>query len=82
MKFLFNGDLVQGGPVEIIEAIKSQAYDHERFQSLDEYMEWLKGSIWRFHGKGITIEGQSLEDRCKSLVEQLAVFQLLDPVKE
>lgn len=82
MKYMFNGDLVQGGPVEIVEEMKSQTYDHDRFKSLDEYMEWFTGSIWRFYGKGVTIHGESLEDRCSSLITRLLAIDLLIPIDD
>jgi hypothetical protein len=62
---------VKNGPVAAVDLLKSQYYDPDRFSSLDDYMTWAAGSFWRFYGKGINIEGETLEARCASFLDQL-----------
>lgn len=58
-------------PMGAILSLKERVYDHERFGSLEEYMEHLAHSVWRFHGVGLDIKGSSLEEKCLSCMEQL-----------
>jgi hypothetical protein len=69
--FVINSDAIEGSPVAVIEFIKSHAYDHERFESLEAYMDFTKHAIWRFYGVGIAIEGSTIEEKCQSLINQL-----------
>lgn len=72
-----NEKVVNVTPVELVQLLKEQAYDHERFESLDEFMKWSVQSIWRFQSKGIDIQGESLEDRCDSFIRQLIGHKLI-----
>lgn len=58
-------------PIYIIEQMKSHVFDHERFESLESYMDYMTQAIWRFTGKGVSISGANLEEKCANLVEQL-----------
>lgn len=79
--YRYNGKIIKGGPVELVTEMKEGVYDPDQFQSLDEYIKWLVSSIWRFEGKGINIQGESLEERCSSLVQQLVEHGLLEELK-
>lgn len=73
--------VVKVTPLELVQILKEQAYDHERFESLDEFMIWSAQSIWRFQSKGIDIQGESLEDRCDSFILQLIEHKLIPTQK-
>ena len=75
--FLYECDKTDINPVEVVEYLKSQVYDHERFDNLEIYMDYMAQSIWRFYGKGIDIQGSSLEEKCASLVDQLIQNEFL-----
>jgi len=57
--------------IEIIEDLKNENFDPDYYGSLENYMEWLQQSLWKFHGIGLQIEGKTLKQKCDSLVDQL-----------
>ena len=75
--FIYDCNKEEPNPVEVIEFLKSQVYDHERFDNLEIYMEYMAQTIWRFYGKGISIDGSNIEEKCASLVNQLVDNQFL-----
>ena len=79
--YRLDDEIIKGGPVDVIAFMRVNAFDPDQWKSLDEYLEFLVSSIWRFHGKGITLEGESLEARCESMVRQLVEHGLLEEIK-
>lgn len=78
--YMFMNEIVKGDDLAVVEFMKTLAYDPDRFGSLDSYMEWLAQSLWQFQGLGVSIEGETLEARCGSLVESLVEYGILKPV--
>lgn len=72
-----SSDIMKMDPVAAVEYIKGSHYDPDSFGSLDAYMEWLVGSVWRFQGIGLNPTGETLEARCESLISQLVAQGLL-----
>jgi hypothetical protein len=69
--FSMDNDFLKNDPVAAVSELKNNVYGSERFADLDAYMEWAAGSVWRFYGKGITINGDTVEARCSSFLNQL-----------
>lgn len=57
-------------PVAAIQSLKEKVYDHDRF-TLEEYLGNLPQTLWKFQSIGISIEGETLEEKCQSCLEQL-----------
>jgi hypothetical protein len=57
-------------PIKTIQKIKEQAYDHERW-TMEEYLTLLGQNLWKFHSIGVHIKGETLEEKCRSMVAQL-----------
>lgn len=70
-KLIFQGELLSGSPVDMVEGLRSLNYDPTQFDSLDGFMVWFTHSVWRFHSVGIVLEGETLDQRCGSLIDQL-----------
>jgi hypothetical protein len=63
-------------PVGAIGMLKEKVYDHERF-TMDEYLEHLAQSLWKFQGKGLVIQGATLEEKCESCLRQLIEYGMV-----
>jgi hypothetical protein len=57
-------------PVGALISLKERIYDHDRF-TLEEYIDHLARTLWKFHSLGINIQGETLEEKCESCLNQL-----------
>ena len=78
--YLFNGEIIKGDSVAVVEFLRSQVYDPDRFASLDDYMDYFARSLWKFRGVGVNVSGETLEARCGSLVSQLLAKNIIETV--
>jgi hypothetical protein len=76
---LYINPLESKSPIEAILALKERVYDHERY-TLEEYLTVLAQNIWKFKSRGITIEGETLEEKCESCLKQLIELGLINVV--
>lgn len=72
---MIEGSIVSD-PVEALQTLKEKVYDHDRF-TMEEYLEFLSQSIWKFHSLGLTIQGKTIEEKCASCLEQLVHYGLV-----
>jgi hypothetical protein len=63
-------------PMGALLLLKERVYDHERF-TMDEYLEHLAQSVWKFHGKGLDVQGCTIEEKCESAIQQLISHGLI-----
>lgn len=71
-----DGRVFQGTPVQIVKAMQDIAFGVEHV-SLDEYIEWVVENARRFEGVDLRVEGSSIEERAKSLVDAMTEGQLV-----
>lgn len=64
-------------PVAALTTIKERAYDHERF-SIEEYLDILAQSLWRFNSIGVDIQGDNLEEKCANCLQQLVDHGMIE----
>lgn len=64
-------------PVEVVTAIMNKSYDPDSFGSLENYITWLQNSLWKFNSIGVSISGETLEEKCFSLVCELEKHNLI-----
>jgi two-component sensor histidine kinase len=69
-------DILFSDPVGALTSIKERMYDHERL-NMDEYLEFLAQSVWKFHQRGMEIQGETLEEKCGHCIQQLMDFGLI-----
>lgn len=70
-------ELYTNDPVGAFLTLKGLAYDHDRF-TIEEYMVQLSRNVWKFHSLGLDIQGNSLEEKCASCLEQLVQHGLIE----
>lgn len=69
-------DTLFNDPVGALVSLKERMYDHERL-NMDEYLEHLAQSVWKFHQYGMDIKGNTLEEKCEDCIKQLLEFGLI-----
>jgi hypothetical protein len=62
--------IFEGTPVQIVRAMKSIAFGHDK-ASLGEYVEWVGKQASNLMGVTLEIEGETDEEKAKSLVSEL-----------
>lgn len=64
-------------PVAIIKEIREKSFDPEHFGSMENYLDWLQKSLWKFNQISIDISGETTEEKCQSMVDSLIENKLL-----
>ena len=67
-----DGTVYEGSPVEIFEEMRSQAFDSR--ESLESYLDATVERVLRFHEVRITIRGETLMEKCRTLLADLARY--------
>jgi hypothetical protein len=80
--YRFQKYVIPGSPVDVVRFMSTLAYDPSRFDSLDEYIDWLSQNLWKFHGIGVQFSGSDLESRCESLVHRLVEVGFMDVLEK
>lgn len=68
----------QKDPVKIINFIRNKSFDPDSYGSLENYLKWLQNSLWKFEKIAITIDGESVEEKCRSMVKELIRHGLIE----
>lgn len=71
MRVIIDRKEFEGTPLEILELMRQDHFDADRFASAEEYMKELQQNAWRFFGKGVDPQGETLEEKAFSLLQQL-----------
>lgn len=81
MKVRINGTKLTGTATEILEGMRENAFFAPE-GSLDDYIEYLKDSTYRFHRVQLKVTGNTLEERATSVLQGLEKAGLIKIVKE
>jgi hypothetical protein len=65
-------------PTEVVESIRSLAFDPDCFGSTDNYIDRMIDNLACFHEKHVTVTGNTTEERAASLVSELRRCGLIE----
>lgn len=79
---LYGGEMVKGSTAtDIFAYMMSKTLKDLDFDSIDDYLVWLCQNAWRYERRSAFPRGETLEDRCVSILEQfdeIGFLQILE----
>jgi hypothetical protein len=79
MRIKIDENVIQGNSYsELLEGLRTVAYDPEQYKTIDDFVDYLKSAMWRLAGFGLVVRGDTQEEKCKSVIEQLATAKYID----
>jgi hypothetical protein len=73
---VIDGKPVEGAAFQIVEILSTKNRFVE-YKTIKEYIEKVAQDIWRLYGIGINAIGNTIEEKCESLLNQLIAKGLL-----
>lgn len=73
---LIDGKPIQGDAISILKILSEKNF-FIRYNSIEEFIEKSTHDIWRLYGIGIDVQGDTLEEKSISLIDQLISHSLL-----
>lgn len=70
IRMLNDGRVFQGTPKQIVEAMQYTAFGQEN-RTLGEYIDWLVDQVERLESTSLRVEGDTDEEKAKSLVRAM-----------
>ncbi|GAB6157867.1 hypothetical protein JCM39194_10670 [Desulfotomaculum varum] len=71
MRLVVDGREYTGTPLEIVYWMWQDCFHRDSLATIDEYMRWLTGNVFKFTGQGIDIGDGTPEEKSWRLIEGL-----------
>ena len=79
IRLMSDGRVLEGTAKQIVEAMQYIAFGQET-RTLGEYIDWLTGQVERLEQIALNVEGDTDEEKAKSLVQAMLEAGLAEKV--